>query len=133
MVPLSVLPSAASPVQQGPPPPDPMAPAIEQCGGQADMTRSAIVTAGVVTLLAGCTTSNPSPPAAPPPQPAPVAATPPANETSPPSPDQVWEVNDVRCDQWLGAADDDRAAVGMFYHGWLAGNHSTALAVFSFP
>ncbi|MFL5280798.1 MAG: hypothetical protein ACJ8AW_07305 [Rhodopila sp.] len=91
------------------------------------MTRSAIVTAGVVTLLAGCTTSNPSPPAAPPPQPAPVAATPPANETSPPSPDQVWEVNDVRCDQWLGAADDDRAAVGMFYHGWLAGNHSIHL------
>ncbi len=28
----------------------------------------------------------------------------------------------LRCEHWLGASDDDRAAVGMFYYGWLAGN-----------
>jgi Glycine-zipper domain/HdeA/HdeB family len=112
-----------SPVRRGLPLPDPMAPAIEQSEEQAGMIKVAVVALGTFALLAGCATSNSPPPAAPPPQPAPAAANPPAYETPLPSPDQVWDVNAVRCEQRLGAADDDRASVGMFYYGWLAGNH----------
>jgi len=31
-----------------------------------------------------------------------------------------WDVDRVRCSDLLGAADDDRAAAGMFYYGYLA-------------
>jgi hypothetical protein len=46
----------------------------------------------------------------------------PVSDEALPSPDQLWDVNTLRCEHWLGASDDDRAAVGMFYYGWLAGN-----------
>jgi len=32
----------------------------------------------------------------------------------------LWEVEQVRCSDLLGAADDDRAAAAMFYYGYLA-------------
>lgn len=31
-----------------------------------------------------------------------------------------WDVEQVRCSDLLGAADDDRAAAAMFYYGYLA-------------
>jgi hypothetical protein len=33
---------------------------------------------------------------------------------------RFWSVEQVRCSQLLGAADDDRAAATMFYYGYLA-------------
>jgi HdeA/HdeB family len=43
---------------------------------------------------------------------------------SPPSEAQVaprqWNVDRVRCSDLLGASDDDRASVAMFYYGYLA-------------
>jgi hypothetical protein len=64
--------------------------------------------------------------AAPPDQAAPAAPPPPtanapADEGALPSPDQLWDVTMLRCKNWIDAAGDDRAAVGMFYYGWLAG------------
>lgn len=72
----------------------------------------------IVLLITGCAARTP--PAAPPPA-AQAAATAPDNAT--PTPDQLWDVNAVTCEQWTEASDDDRAAVGMFYYGWLAGTH----------
>ena len=64
-----------------------------------------------------------APPAATSPAPAaPPAEAPPAQRTT--SDAQVapkrWDVERVRCSDLLGAADDDRAAAGMFYYGYLA-------------
>ena len=60
-------------------------------------------------------TATASPPAAvsaqPPPPPAPSEA-----QIAP----GLWEVEQVRCSDLLGAADDDRAAAAMFYYGYLA-------------
>ena len=60
-------------------------------------------------------------------QPVQTAASPPpaaAAEPSAPSEAQIapglWEVEQVRCSDLLGAADDDRAAAAMFYYGYLA-------------
>jgi len=50
-------------------------------------------------------------PAPPPPPPAPSEA-----QIAP----GLWEVEQVRCSDLLGAADDDRAAAAMFYYGYLA-------------
>ena len=55
------------------------------------------------------------------PAPAAVPASPP---TRPSSEAQIapglWEVEQVRCSDLLGADDDDRAAAAMFYYGYLA-------------
>ncbi|MBV8133228.1 MAG: hypothetical protein JO282_12070 [Alphaproteobacteria bacterium] len=58
------------------------------------------------------------------------AAPPPAAVPAPPAPTPasseaqiapgLWEVEQVRCSDLLGAADDDRAAAAMFYYGYLA-------------
>src|SRR5215469_11129481 len=62
------------------------------------------------------------PPATPSAPTAPPAEAPPAQRTA--SEAQVapkrWDVERVRCSDLLGAADDDRAAAGMFYYGYLA-------------
>lgn len=83
----------------------------------------------VLALLACCLIVCAQPvasqqPAAAPPTP----ATPPAAAPTPaplaPSDAQVapkrWDVDRVRCSDLLGAADEDRAAAGMFYYGYLA-------------
>ena len=55
----------------------------------------------------------------------PAPATPPA-EAAPGATSEAqvapgrWDVERVRCSDLLGAADDDRAAAGMFYYGYLA-------------
>ena len=64
-----------------------------------------------------------APPAAAPPAPAaPPAEASPAQRTT--SEAEVapkrWDVERVRCSDLLGAADEDRAAAGMFYYGYLA-------------
>jgi hypothetical protein len=78
----------------------------------------------VVVLLACCLSAC-AQPSAPPPQ---QAAPPP--ETTPPPPPRVtseaqiapgrWVVDQVRCSDLLGAADEDREAAAMFYYGYLA-------------
>jgi hypothetical protein len=53
-------------------------------------------------------------------------APPPAAVAEPSAPSEaqiapgLWEVEQVRCSDLLGAADDDRAAAAMFYYGYLA-------------
>jgi len=82
----------------------------------------------VLVLLACCLivcsrpVASQQPTAAPP-----VPAAPPAETAPPPrvtSEAEVapkrWDVDRVRCSDLLGAADDDRAAAGMFYYGYLA-------------
>ena len=65
-------------------------------------------------------------PTATPPAAAPGAA---PTEAAPPQPRTTseaqvapkrWDVERVRCSDLLGAAEDDRAAAGMFYYGYLA-------------
>ena len=53
------------------------------------------------------------------PPPAAVPAPPPGPSEAQIAPG-VWEVEQVRCSDLLGAADDDRAAAAMFYYGYLA-------------
>jgi hypothetical protein len=43
-----------------------------------------------------------------------------ATAGSGPPPGTKWDVTQIRCEQLLGAADDDRAAASMFYYGYLA-------------
>ena len=43
----------------------------------------------------------------------------PIAESAPP-PGTKWDVTQIRCEQLLGADDDDRAAASMFYYGYLA-------------
>ena len=43
-----------------------------------------------------------------------------ATEGSGPPPGTKWDVTQIRCEQLLGADDDDRAAASMFYYGYLA-------------
>jgi hypothetical protein len=62
-------------------------------------------------------TGAPGTPAAPPGAAAPTA--PPAPSDAQVAPKR-WDVERVRCSDLLGAADDDRAAAGMFYYGYLA-------------
>lgn len=81
------------------------------------MIRILVYTIGATALLAAC--ASPPPPAATAQKPA--AAQPVAEENPLPSPDQMWDVTKLHCSNWVGAADDDRAAVGMFYYGWLVG------------
>ena len=57
-------------------------------------------------LLAACAQST---------QKVPVAAAAPAA-----TPGQKWDVTQIRCEQLLGADDEDRAAASMFYYGYLA-------------
>ena len=46
---------------------------------------------------------------------------PPAAAPSDPiAPSGHWNVADARCRALLGESDDDRAAIGMFYYGYLA-------------
>jgi hypothetical protein len=83
------------------------------------MLRRTLATLGAVAALTACAQQTPPPAAAPQ-----ATAVTPIPETMPePSPDQTWDVNAVTCAQWIGASDDDRAAVGMFYYGWMAGAH----------
>jgi hypothetical protein len=63
-------------------------------------------------------TGAPATPAAPPGAAAPTPA-PPAPSDAQVAPKR-WDVERVRCSDLLGAADDDRAAAGMFYYGYLA-------------
>jgi hypothetical protein len=70
----------------------------------------------VVPLLAACA---PTPPPAPPPPPVPAAApAPPAPE--PPAATAPIPIRSLSCADLLGAADDDRAAVSMFFIGYQA-------------
>ena len=80
----------------------------------------------VAILLACCLGSCAQPSALPSQQ----AATPPEAAPSPPprvtSEAQIapgrWVVDQVRCSDLLGAADEDREAAAMFYYGYLAAN-----------
>jgi hypothetical protein len=85
------------------------------------MTRISIFIVSAAVLLAGadCAAQQPTP-SAPAAQTAPPAAS--TQEDPLPSPDQLWDINMLSCENWLDASDDDRAATGMFYYGWLAGN-----------
>jgi len=56
-------------------------------------------------------------PTAPAPPPAQAAAAPPSAAQIAP---HRWDVDRVRCSDLLGASDDDRASVAMFYYGYLA-------------
>jgi hypothetical protein len=49
--------------------------------------------------------------------PAPPAASPPSDPIAPAG---HWNVAQARCRALLGESDDDRAAIGMFYYGYLA-------------
>jgi HdeA/HdeB family protein len=63
-------------------------------------------------LLAACAQSG---------QKVPVAeGTPTATQASALPPGHHWDVTQIRCEQLLGADDDDRAAASMFYYGYLA-------------
>src|SRR5215813_370412 len=80
----------------------------------------------VVILLACCLGACAQPYAPPPEQ----AATPPAPPPGAAPPPRVtseaqiapgrWVVDQVRCSDLLGAADEDREAAAMFYYGYLA-------------
>ena len=82
-----------------------------------------------VAVLLACCLGACAQPATPPSQ---QAATPPAPppEAAPPPPPRVtseaqiapgrWVVDQVRCSDLLGAADEDREAAAMFYYGYLA-------------
>jgi HdeA/HdeB family len=81
-----------------------------------------------VALLLACCLGACAPPYAPPSQ---QAATPPAPppEAAPPPPRVTseaqiapgrWVVDQVRCSDLLGAADEDRETAAMFYYGYLA-------------
>ena len=63
-------------------------------------------------------TAAPPAPASPPGEAAPAPA-PRATSEAEVAPKR-WDVERVRCSDLLGAADDDRAAAGMFYYGYLA-------------
>ena len=74
--------------------------------------------------LAGC--AMPQAPVAATPVPAPAAAPPPAMPAEAPiAASGSWEVATARCAAILTASDDDRAAVGMFYYGYLAARANT--------
>jgi hypothetical protein len=77
--------------------------------------KTTLTAALALLLVAGCASQPPAPQPAPPPSPAPVTATPQAQVSA-----GVWHVEQVRCSDLLGAADDDRAAAVMFYYGYLA-------------
>src|SRR5271169_2984015 len=78
-----------------------------------------------VAVLLACCLGACAQPSAPPSQ---QAASPP--EAAPPLPPRVtseaqiapgrWVVDQVRCSDLLGAADEDREAAAMFYYGYLA-------------
>ena len=80
-----------------------------------------------VAVLLVCGVAACAQPAAPPPQ---QAGAPPATppEATPPPPPRVtseaqiapgrWVVDQVRCSDLLGAADEDREAAAMFYYGY---------------
>jgi HdeA/HdeB family len=88
----------------------------------------------VLGILACCLVVSGRPaasqqPTAPPPAAAPPAPVAPPVEAPVPAPRTTseaqvgpkrWDVERVRCSDLLGAADDDRAAAGMFYYGYLA-------------
>jgi HdeA/HdeB family len=61
-------------------------------------------------------TVAPTAPASPPAEAAPAPRATSEAEVAP----KRWDVERVRCSDLLGAADDDRAAAGMFYYGYLA-------------
>ena len=82
----------------------------------------------VAVVLACCLGACANPPA-PPPQQAATPPTPPPEPAPPPVPRitseaQIapgrWDVERVRCSDFLGAADEDREAAAMFYYGYLA-------------
>ena len=77
-----------------------------------------------VAILLACVLGACVQPSAPPSQqavPPPEAAPPPPRVTSEAqiAPGR-WVVDQVRCSDLLGAADDDREAAAMFYYGYLA-------------
>jgi hypothetical protein len=82
---------------------------------------TALTIGAVTAILVSCAQSPPAPP--PSAVQAAAAAPPSANDSVLPSRDQLWDVTKIRCDSWIDASDDDRAAVGMFYYGWLAGTN----------
>jgi hypothetical protein len=81
-----------------------------------------------MAVLLACCLGACAQPAAPPPQEAATAPAPPPQAASPPprvtSEAQIapgrWVVDQVRCSDLLGAADEDREAAAMFYYGYLA-------------
>ena len=48
------------------------------------------------------------------------ATRPPAAASDPIAPGGHWNVGDARCRALLGESNDDRAAIGMFYYGYLS-------------
>jgi hypothetical protein len=82
-----------------------------------------------VALLLACCLGACAQPHAPPPQQAATLSAPP-QEAAPPPPPRItseaqiapgrWVVDQVRCSDLLGAADEDREAAAMFYYGYLA-------------
>jgi hypothetical protein len=78
----------------------------------------------LVCGLAACAEPSAAPPqqAATPPATPPQAAPPPSSRVT--SEAQIapgrWVVDQVRCSDLLGAADEDREAAAMFYYGYLA-------------
>jgi len=78
-----------------------------------------------VAVLLVCSLAACAQPSAPPPQQAttpPQAAPPPSSRVT--SEAQIapgrWVVDQVRCSDLLGAADEDRETAAMFYYGYLA-------------
>jgi hypothetical protein len=94
------------------------------------MTQGDLMKTKLVLVLLACgliVCARPAAPQQPTGAPATPAAPPAAAPTpAPPAPSDAqvapkrWDVERVRCSDLLGAADDDRAAAGMFYYGYLA-------------
>jgi hypothetical protein len=79
----------------------------------------------LAVCLAACTeqpaaAAPASAPTPSPPAPAPMAAAPPATRSDAQVAPGRWNVERVRCSDLLGASDEDRASVAMFYYGYLA-------------
>ena len=82
-----------------------------------------------MAVLLACCLGACAQPAAPPPQEAATPPAPPPQAAPSPSPRVTseaqiapgrWVVDQVRCSDLLGAADEDREAAAMFYYGYLA-------------
>jgi len=85
--------------------------------------RSRFVAVLSVLWLASCVPQAEQPvqtATAPPPAAVPAPPPPPAAPSEAQIAPGLWEVEQVRCSDLLGAADDDRAAAAMFYYGYLA-------------
>jgi hypothetical protein len=92
-------------------------------------TRGTAMKRYALAVLLACCLSACAQPSAPPPQQSATPPTPPPELAPPPAPRVTseaqiapgrWIVDQVRCSDLLGAADDDRAVAAMFYYGYVA-------------